>query len=103
MRMFLVNMCVRKRSAKAGCAWRCVSISGLSTTVTEDGLIAVAVAIRCVWLARHPSPKKWPTSSAAIIASFPAWDRTDNRTAPLSTYVTLVAGSPCEKIVAPGW
>src|ERR1051326_4659565 len=60
--------------------------------------MVVAVAIRCICPARQPSPKKWPASSSATTASFPACDKTDSLTAPLSTYITLVAGSPWAKI-----
>jgi hypothetical protein len=60
------------------------------------------VAIRRGWLAKQPSPKKWPRSSTAMTASFPACETTESRTVPLSTYITLVAGSPWAKIVAPG-
>src|SRR5689334_17570695 len=74
-------------------------MSGFSTLMIVDRAIAVAVAIRRGWLARQPSPKKCPASSTAITASFPACDRTESRTAPLSTYMTLVARSPCAKIV----
>src|SRR5688572_27891744 len=64
--------------------------------------IAVAVAIRCVWPARQPSPKKWPASRTPTTASLPACDNTDTRTAPVSTNMMLVAGSPCAKITASG-
>ena len=101
--MFLVSMCVRKRSANAGRAWSCRTISGFSTARIVHGAMAVAVAIRCDWPARQPSPKKWPASSTATTASFPACDKTDSRTAPFSTYMTLVAGSPWAKIVVAGF
>ena len=69
-------------------------MSGFSTARIVLGTIAVAVAIRCVWPARQPSPKKCPASSTATTASFPACDKTDRRTAPFSRYMTLVAGWP---------
>src|SRR5688572_9573237 len=71
-------------------------------TTMVQAVMAVAVAIRSDCPARQPSPKKCATSRTATTASFPAWDNTDNRTAPCSTYMTLVAASPCAKIVAEG-
>ena len=59
-----------------------------------QGTMAVAVAIRCGWPARQPSPKKQVASSTATTASFPVCDSTDSLTAPSWTYMTLVAGSP---------
>src|SRR4029079_7472039 len=41
-------------------------------------------------------------SRTAITASLPACESTDSRTAPLSTYMTLGAGSPCAKMTDAG-
>src|SRR5687768_14346033 len=102
MRMFLVSMCERNASANGGrvCSWR--TISALVTDTTSQTDIAVAEDMRVVWLARQPSPKKWPEWSTATTASLPACDTTERRTVPLSTYITVSAGSPCAKIVAEG-
>ncbi len=50
--------------------------------VSADASIAVAVAIRNGWPARHPSPKNSSASRMAIIASLPSSDVTDSFTLP---------------------
>src|SRR2546427_2611027 len=62
-------------------------------------VIAIAVAIRSGWPARHPSPKKLPGPRIPMTACFPCRERTVSLTFPRSTKKTTSARSPCEKIV----
>src|SRR5580692_3471302 len=78
--------------------WRTRSSSSFSMTKRVVGVIAVAVPIRTVWPAMHPSPKKSVGPNIATTASFPDPFTTENFTPPFWTYMTLSAPSPCEKI-----
>src|ERR1700681_4723467 len=92
-------MWARNASVNVGCECSCRTISSLSTNVTLHAVTAVAVVIRRGWPARQPSPKNAPWSMTATTRCAPARDRNDSRTVPFCTYITLVAGWPCEQIV----
>jgi len=50
--------------------------------MTEQLEIAVAVARRTGWAARHPSPRKSPGPKMAMMASLPALETTLSLTLP---------------------
>ena len=60
------------------------------------------MAMRRLWPARHPSPRKSPLLSSPTTASLPALDTTDSFTAPRLMNMTVVPASPCAKMACTG-
>ncbi len=90
MRIFLESMWDRKRSENWTLSCSRSTISCLSRIRIFVGTSAVAVAMRRLWPARHPSPRKSPLLSSPTTASLPPLDTTDSFTAPRLMNITLV-------------
>src|SRR5579872_4112314 len=64
----------------------------LSIRRMAQSVIAVAEPMRSGWPAREPSPKKFPSFSIPIVASFPALDTTVSRTLPSWMFLERLPG-----------
>ena len=82
MRMLRTSMCAMNRSENSGCSCSVRTISRFWIRITVVGMTAVAVPMRSICPARHPSPKKSLGPSMATTASCPAEDSTDSLTPP---------------------
>ena len=71
IRMLRVNICEMNRSDIACCLCSSPTIFSLPMRRIVLGVIAMALAMRTGWPARHPSPKNSPGPSIATTASLP--------------------------------
>jgi hypothetical protein len=62
------------RKRRSSCSTR--TMAALCSRIITHSVIALIVAMRRSWLARHPSPQKSPLPRMATIASFPCFETT---------------------------